>query len=50
VEGGTLIKFHHTAFGLIPEEARNVKSGWGHMHGRLKARAEALRNGQAAGR
>src|ERR1700681_2472015 len=40
VEGGTLIKFHHTAFGLIPEDAKNVKSGWGYMHGRLKARAE----------
>ena len=50
VEGGTLIKFHHTAFGLIPEDAKNVKSGWGYMHGRLKARAEAPRNGQAAGR
>ena len=50
VEGGTLIKFHHTAFGLIPEGAKNVKSGWGHTHGRLKARAESLRNGQAAGR
>jgi hypothetical protein len=50
VEGGTLIKFHHTAFGLIPEDAKNVKSGWGLIHGRLKARAEAPRNEQAAGR
>jgi hypothetical protein len=50
VEGGTLIKFHHTAFGMIPADAKNAKSGWGHMHGRLKARAEAPRNGQAAGR
>jgi hypothetical protein len=50
VEGGTLIKFRHTAFGLIPEDAKNVKSGWGHIHGRLKARAEARRNEQTAGR
>jgi hypothetical protein len=50
VEGGTLIRFHHAAFGLIPEDAKNVKSGWGHIHGRLKARAEAPRNEQAAGR
>lgn len=50
VEGGTLIKFRHTAFGLLPEDAKNVKSGWGHMHGRLKARAEEKRSGQSAGR
>jgi hypothetical protein len=50
VEGGTLIKFHHSAFGLIPEDARNVKSGWGYTHGRLKVRAEAPRKGQGAGR
>ncbi len=42
VNGGTLIKFHHKAFGLIQEEHRKgVSQGWGHMHGRVKARAEA---------
>src|SRR4051812_34809948 len=42
--GGTLIKFHHKAFGLIQEEHRkNVSTGWGHMNDRLKARAEAKR-------
>jgi hypothetical protein len=50
VDGGTLIKFHHTAFGLIPEDARNVKSGWVHIHGRWKARAQAPRKGRGAGR
>src|SRR5712671_4554677 len=40
--GGTLIKFHHKAFGLIQEEHRKgVSQGWGHMNGRVKARAEA---------
>src|SRR5436305_9036354 len=28
VDGGTLIKFHHTAFGLIREGDRQVASGW----------------------
>jgi len=40
--GGTLIKFHHKAFGLIQEEHRKgVSQGWTHMNGRIKARAEA---------
>jgi len=41
--GGTLIKFHHHAFGLLVESDRNVKQGWGHTHGLLVARAEASR-------
>jgi hypothetical protein len=40
-EGGTLIKFHHIAFGFLKEEH---KAGfpliWNHIHGRLKARVE----------
>jgi hypothetical protein len=48
VEGGTLIKFHHTAFGLIREDDRHVSSGWSYTHARLKERAEALRGGRAA--
>ena len=44
--GGTLIKFHHTALGLIPEEHRQgVTRGWGHMHARAKAWAEQKRKG-----
>jgi uncharacterized protein YndB with AHSA1/START domain len=40
-EGGTLIKFQHLAVGLIPDEIRkNVSTGWGHLHDRVKARAE----------
>jgi uncharacterized protein YndB with AHSA1/START domain len=39
---GTLIKFHHKAFGLIQDEhRRGVSQGWGHMNSRIKARAEA---------
>jgi hypothetical protein len=44
VDGGTLIKFHHTAFGLIQDEHRQgVVKGWGHMLDRTRARAEARR-------
>jgi hypothetical protein len=48
VEGGTLIRFHHTALGLIREDDRHVSSGWSYTHARLKERAEALRTGRAA--
>src|SRR6266496_1827840 len=41
-EGGTLIKFHHTALGLIQDEHRKgVNIGWTHMHTRVRERAEA---------
>ncbi|HXM94451.1 MAG TPA: SRPBCC domain-containing protein [Candidatus Dormibacteraeota bacterium] len=52
VDGGTLIKFHHTALGLIQDEHREgVGKGWGHMHASLRKRAEAAtRPGKAAGR
>jgi len=40
-KGGTLIKFHHQAFGLIQEEHRKgVSEGWRHMNMRAKALAE----------
>jgi hypothetical protein len=48
VEGGTLIKFQHTALGLIREGDRHVSSGWNYTHARLKERVEALRAGRAA--
>jgi len=39
---GTLIKFHHTALGLIDENhRRGVKKGWGHIHECVRKRAEA---------
>jgi len=41
VDGGTLIKFHHLALGLIDEEHRTrVVGGWSHIHEAAKQRAE----------
>jgi DNA-binding transcriptional ArsR family regulator/uncharacterized protein YndB with AHSA1/START domain len=42
VEGGTLIKFHHAAFGLIQEQHKTgVQQGWRMIHERVRLRAEA---------
>ena len=42
--GGTLITFHHKAFGLISEEHRQgVNKGWAHIHASVTKRAEAKR-------
>jgi uncharacterized protein YndB with AHSA1/START domain len=39
--GGTLIKFHHKAFGMISEDHRGgVNQGWSHINSMIKARAE----------
>jgi len=39
--GGTLIKFHHKAFGVIQDDHRqNVGRGWSHLISRIRARAE----------
>ena len=39
--GGTLIKFHHKAFGVIQDDHRKgVSVGWSNMNERIKARAE----------
>ena len=47
-DGGTLIKFHHTALGLIQEDHRKgVSSGWSHIHERIRKQAEAFRSRQA---
>ena len=41
-DGGTLIKFHHTAMGLIIEEHRKgVTTGWAAIHERVRKVAEA---------
>ena len=41
VDGGTLIRFHHKALGVIQDEHRqNVGRGWEHMLVRTKQRAE----------
>jgi Activator of Hsp90 ATPase homolog 1-like protein len=43
-DGGTLIKFHHTAFGLIEEPHRQgVVKGWNHILDCVQARAEGGR-------
>ncbi|HKT48344.1 MAG TPA: SRPBCC domain-containing protein [Candidatus Acidoferrales bacterium] len=42
VDGGTLIKFRHSALGLITEEHRaGVNRGWSHIHEQLRKLAEA---------
>lgn len=41
-DGGTLIKFHHAALGLIQDEhRRGVNAGWGTMNERVRKAAEA---------
>jgi len=48
-DGGTLIKFQHTALGLIEENHRKgVSTGWSHIHERVRKQAEAFRSRQAA--
>jgi Activator of Hsp90 ATPase homolog 1-like protein len=43
-DGGTLIRFHHTALGLIQDDHREgVGKGWTHIHARARTRAEANR-------
>jgi hypothetical protein len=43
--GGTLIKFHHTALGLIEDEHREgVGKGWAHMNEVVRKRAEGQRS------
>jgi len=49
VDGGTLIKFHHTALGLIQEDHKEgVGKGWTHIHARVRARAEGNRSRSAS--
>ena len=41
VDGGTLIKFQHSALGLIHDDHRkNVSKGWGGLLDRIRKRAE----------
>ena len=40
-DGGTLIKFRHTALGLLPDDLRkNVSKGWSSLNERIRTRAE----------
>ena len=42
VDGGTLIKFHHKAFGLIEDDHRKgATMGWSHINASARKRAEA---------
>jgi Activator of Hsp90 ATPase homolog 1-like protein len=48
---GTLIKFRHSAFGLISEEHRKgVTKGWGFINGRARERAEAAAKAKKSGK
>ncbi len=45
--GGTLIKFHHMAIGMIPADQREgFGKGWAYIAAHLKERAEKLRTGR----
>ncbi len=45
VDGGTLIKFHHTALGLIQDDHRaGVVKGWTHINESIRKRAEGHRS------
>jgi hypothetical protein len=45
VDGGTLIKFHHTALGLIQDDHRQgVGKGWTHINEGVRKRAEEQRS------
>ena len=44
VKGGTLIAFHHFAFGFVPDELRNnMHQGWQHILDEAARRAKARR-------
>jgi uncharacterized protein YndB with AHSA1/START domain len=43
--GGTLIKFHHTAFGAVQDDHRQgMPKGWAQINARTKEKAEARRS------
>jgi len=43
-DGGTLISFHHTALGFIPDDNRaGTFKGWSYINECVRKRAEALR-------
>jgi hypothetical protein len=44
LDGGTLIKFHHKAFGVISDDDRTgVVTGWTHINASARRRAEGQR-------
>jgi uncharacterized protein YndB with AHSA1/START domain len=45
VDGGTLIRFHHKAFGLIQDDhKRGVVRGWNHILARIQEKVEGNRS------
>ena len=45
VNGGTLISFRHSAFGVVPDEVRErMGGGWSYILDRARIRAEGARN------
>ena len=45
-DGGTLVKFRHTALGFIPADHREgMQQGWNQMLARVRERAEARHRG-----
>lgn len=45
-DGGTLIKFRHTALGFIPaDQKEGMSQGWKQMLSRIRQRGEALHRG-----
>lgn len=43
-DGGTLIKFHHMALGVIPDEHKQgMGKGWKQINDRVRLRAEGVR-------
>jgi hypothetical protein len=47
-DGGTLIKFRHSGFGLVQEDHRKgVTGGWNYIHQKVRERAEASHQRQA---
>jgi uncharacterized protein YndB with AHSA1/START domain len=46
-KGGTLITFHHLAFGSVDKADREgMVKGWAHMNAEMKKRAESKRTGR----
>jgi len=49
--GGTVIKFHHSALGLILEDhKKGVVTGWNYIHEKVRQRAENARSKSASNR
>jgi hypothetical protein len=45
LNGGTLITFRHSAFGLVPDDQREgLGNGWTHLLARVRQQAETTRN------